>query len=102
MNGYEDAARVAEEAARLITERGHHKDEYQDADGALCLVGAIAKAANCDPEYALYYSDNMNIVIGWLRAHLGTMMITTWNDLDETTGEDVILVLKKAAEGLRS
>jgi hypothetical protein len=37
-----------------------------------------------------------------LTSRLGVFDFAGWNDRDETTGEDVILVLKRAAEDLRS
>lgn len=96
----EKAAQVAENAARLISERGHYKGSYEGPDGSLCLIGAVWEAAGMPTHITLNACANR--VMEWVQEYLDAMSIVRWNDRIETTGEDVILVLKKAAEELRS
>lgn len=80
-------------AAEHISTYGHHKGKYYEnphnPKSASCVLGAFMAI---DPEISTYFmfSEYMNMTVG----------ITAWNDLPETTGEDVILALKQFAHHL--
>lgn len=100
----EEAARIAEEAARIISERGHWKGDYHGPDGSSCLFGALYAAMGLRREHYGWkaYTPMADAVCVPLYARVGEFDLVKWNDLDETTGEDVILALKQTAEELRS
>jgi hypothetical protein len=93
-----------QQAADLIAQRGHHKGDYICGDtGAVCALGAIQLAAygftlslfggTCPPAT----TDLTLEVTRLLEAEVGDN-VPTWNDHPDTTAEDVILALKKAAQ----
>lgn len=101
----EGAAEIAELAASVISERGHCKHTMEDNNGALCMFGGIHKAAsmsvNVHDTSIITVTGQMQIVAEAVCRHLDIDDIPTWNDREETTGEDVVLALKHVAEELR-
>lgn len=100
----EEAAQAAERAAGLIAERGHCKYHYEDKKGSLCVLGAleVALAGRVTRTHFDGYSHVVYTrVVEEYQAQVGTWP-AVFNDLDDTTGEDVILGFKRVAEALRS
>ena len=95
---------VAYRAADVIAERGHCKHNLQDERGRVCLNGAVNVAAYGDA--FLETPSTWRKIGGVIR----DIMIAegrdsdcgpvSWNDEPDVTGEDVILMLKKAAARL--
>lgn len=97
-------------AAGYMGEHGHCKRQLRDDDGRVCLMGSLHSAASltlaeaCElvDEHAprdrarATYCDAVNA----LRNAIGDF-IPAWNDREETTQEDAILALKRAAHGER-
>jgi hypothetical protein len=103
---------VVLEAARLLREQGWGKGAYYNADtNCFCAVGALRQAVGwrVDNEEAYqkaskalrFEAYRLDYALG---AFLGTflgrpfMSLLSWNDLPETTAEDVISLFKRFAE----
>lgn len=103
-------------AADEIATRGHAKRSYRNSDtGGVCAYGAMTLAATGGRywNYPDTYGDSpVKALIGQAAEllarqtgfeHLadatGFDMVTYFNDADDTTGEDVILAMKRAAKG---
>lgn len=119
MNG--QAALVAEKAAGLIGEKGLAKGDWSDADGGLCLAGAVRYVADrmCPSPggwRAAYWrvleaahplaqeqmrADGREPVFIAACSGLARNAAIFYNDLAETSQEDVELLLKKTAAALR-
>jgi len=113
-----ELAEIARGAAHLIGQRGLQKRNYVDIEsGAICLQGALALAIE-----EITHLDPLRIIIDQRNTFLrldqacvsllrreghgdilrGGLITPRWNDLPETTAEDVILLLKKVAEELET
>lgn len=107
MNQNEEAAELAEKAAIILMQRGHYKGEYEAEDGRVCLFGALNTVAYgqarspgyhlIDPAYLL-----LAIHLERVAARDYHNNAVHWNDAEETSAEDIILVLKTIAEELRA
>lgn len=91
-------AEILEEAADIISRLGHHKGDYQDGEnGPVCMLGAINMAVigRAGTSYHLFEG----AILRRLSAAIGCnpISIAEWNDSPETTAEDAILALKRAA-----
>lgn len=118
------AAELLERAAEILAERGHHKGGYVAMDSPkVCAAGAVNTAwcehyrplrdrhdwpmppviapsreaedvhvAMLDRLHHAIYGGDGRRINGWDVAE-----IASWNDLPETSAEDVILALKRAA-----
>lgn len=121
-------SQIAYEAARIASERGHCKGIEQDEDGHVCLVGAINLALAADqpgvltshgtippsssPLRSLQHEllHYVGKVLQGMGVHVWNVTFLDeavprgidWNNLPETSGEDVVLVLKKTAELLEA
>jgi hypothetical protein len=106
------AADIALRAADLISERGHCKHTSQDDEGRLCFSGAVKTALGENPYYAFdptwfnsadpCREEKISFFIEiFSAAHriLGILPVD-YNDDPQTSGEDVILLLKRIAEEL--
>ena len=108
-------AEIARKAAEIASERGHCKRIEEDREGHVCFIGAV-NIALCGeairPESVVLAQaawDVMAAAQQVLRAEgngYGTLMDSThpiyWNNRESTTGEDVVLLLKKTAEALEA
>jgi hypothetical protein len=105
-----DPAQVARQAAGFIAERGLAKGKLVDQDGKVCNNGALLLAMVGVPvleEYIvprgfhLIWNLLMDTEVEILRRQ-GIDAIRPWeyNDRTSTSAEDVILLLKQAAEAL--
>jgi hypothetical protein len=117
----EQAALIAEGAAGLIREKGLAKGDWSDADGGLCLAGAVRAVADAMCPFpsgwqAAYWrvlkaahslareqmlADGRNPVVMAAYSGLCRNAAVFYNDLAETSQEDVELLLKKTAAALR-
>lgn len=100
---------IYEDAARILMEGGHCKGLLQ-SDGRHCAMGALNLAGHGDAHYVV---DACLTDFGpaweagseagnWLRdrgvdPYGGVDALVQWNNADETTGEDVILLFKELA-----
>jgi hypothetical protein len=101
-----DYAGTCRRAADLIAERGHCKEVYEDADGHLCLSGAIRAALleklGAQGIYSallfphVSYQDWEDILNAMDRVNEDS--VVRFNDSPGTSAEDVILLLKRSAE----
>jgi len=116
----EEAKELLTRAANYLAEHGHTKGAFEVDDGAVCADGALQKVCS-------YYESNAPTVMytarellafqmakedpktdgylkRWLRygavsrADVFLYAIWGYNDRDETTAEDVVLAMKRAAE----
>lgn len=104
-------AEVLEKAAEVIETRGHTKEQYVNANGAVCAMGAIRTAAwgrvlylakgITEEQSALH--DRAAIEVGRHLAREGcNVVITEWNDAPDRTGEEVVDTFKLVAKDLRN
>lgn len=101
----EKAAQIAEDAALLISEQGLTKHIYHDVNG-YCIRGAVYHIAGIPNEtharlFPGQVSPAVPDVFSAVKHLIGGRAISTWNDRPETTKEDVVLILKRAAGELR-
>jgi len=113
-----EAAELARKAVDVLRSKGHHKGKLQDErTGAVCLWGAVFEAAdvdvassNADKFDRAYDRDPIRELRKFFRvlfegSFTDKILHTTWpgaeyNDLQETTQEDVEKVLLQAADKL--
>jgi hypothetical protein len=88
---------VLEHAAVVLMERGHYKGNYEaPGGGPVCLHGAINCALAGDPN-VIQLDPVANTVVAALSFTARRPDLATWNDLESTSAEDVILLCKKTA-----
>ncbi|PRH79361.1 hypothetical protein C6N75_09765 [Streptomyces solincola] len=99
----EDVRANFRQAAEYISEHGHYKGGYFEGGldpvvvvpsyltPAACAMGALAKVAAGERSFV------SESAVGYLDRRLG-IPVGEWNDRPETTAEDVILELKRAAD----
>jgi hypothetical protein len=87
---------ILEQAAAVIMERGHCKEEYEDETGRVCLHGAINCVMSGDATL-IPVGPAAHTVVAALSFIAGETNTATWNDLESTSAEDVILLCKKTA-----
>lgn len=104
-----EAAQIAREAARIVQERGLAKGVFQDAEGRVCMHGAVGAALGCEK---LKDSQHVYMQINEaLERHIeGTpnrvllglpgLPGVAFNDHPATTAIDVAKVLLKVADDL--
>jgi hypothetical protein len=95
-------------AALLIEERGWCRVDRQDADGHLCLVGAIEVAqfgsvydteADWNPSISLEQLDPFGLpAVAVVTKHVGAEKAWHWNDAPGRTAAEVISALRAAAD----
>lgn len=84
-------------AADIVSERGLAKRVFEDSDGSVCCMAALMAAAG-DPRYVRPSYPLVSGAVNKLSWHLQVQSsIIGWNDRPETTKEDVVLALKRAA-----
>lgn len=103
-------SQIAFKAADYMAEHGHCKGMLQDVDGRVCLEGAVRMAAfghlnEVKGSWSLFEG---NIAALW--EYLYTLLVqdypgqhlgpVTFNDTAAESGEDVILLLKRAGREL--
>jgi hypothetical protein len=110
-------SQVAYKAADLISERGHCKQLLEDAEGRLCVEGALWTAASgrstayftypaaSTQEHMLAAARTTAILCArYFPAQpvttMSPILISEWNDLPETNMEDAVLLLKQAGKEL--
>jgi hypothetical protein len=107
-------------AAGDIAQHGHAKETFYQSTGTqtwevapACALGAIARVSGCAREGngivtdAVFSTEAVRRLAGTIRGKLGGsyataddyLTITGFNDDDSTTAEDVILMMKEAANG---
>lgn len=95
------AADILHEAADLVATQGHTKGRYRDERGRFCTLGALDEAC-CRTLYKYDRSATIRAdatLHTEFRATFGDVLsIAVWNDLDETTPDDVIDLFKRAAK----
>ena len=95
-------AEVAYRAAEIISERVHCKSALQDDQGRVCFIGALNVAISGEADHVL--SAAGKIAYGTARDILredGYLSCPVmYNNDYRTTGEDVILLLKRTGERL--
>jgi hypothetical protein len=96
-------------ASEYIAKNGHHKGSLYSYEGrsdqepAACALGAIRQVTAVCGYYTgdEYYSAVRRLTLHLMGAGhcgVGGEIIPKWNDAPETTAEEVILTLKRAAE----
>jgi len=117
MKNNDDPRELLKAASEYMAENGHIKrasfkygvpvkditdaQEMRAKGVPSCALGSIEGAwwrrGGCDSYMAM--SEATNIMTDWVRGNTGFTNIPSWNDHPDTTAEDVILALKRAAEG---
>jgi hypothetical protein len=108
MYDYTAEGRALLNAAKYIEEHGHCKGKLSDAQGRVCLIGAINMSV-LGVDSLFYYSNihgkdhNVKTVLKCfeiLRGKLGDTNagIVHWNNQPERTAEEAINMLKTCAE----
>lgn len=95
-NGIADSIR---DAATHIERHGMTKGCLKETDGRVCMLGALgAVFYHGQAEASVFLDDWMRENLGPTPDRLGALRPTAyWNDRPETTQEDVLLWMKKAA-----
>lgn len=91
-------------AADDIATNGHYKGNYfaggDRANGPACALGAIDRATyGRGLRTDFHPSPLLASALHLLAKEIGVSNIADWNDAPETTAEDVILAMKRAAHG---
>lgn len=95
-------------AAEIIEQRGHCKNVNMDANGCVCMFGAIGVASFGDaygtdrektPEQVKTYADAVGAVRDHMKMHdltdsFGWVTIASFNDAPERTPEEVTALLR--------
>lgn len=97
-----------EKTADTIFTRGHCKGQSVNEAGNVCVIGAMYEVyigavvtTNYKFSQSKVYSDSIrHLSIKLYSSHISD--IGTWNDLPETTAENVIDTLKEVAKDLRN
>jgi len=94
-------------AASLLRERGHCKNALEDDDGRLCMIGAwnlaVLGHSKSTPSRHGCADVIMDIVGEQFPDRVPNYILWSWatfNNHDDTTADDVIMVLEKAAARL--
>jgi len=114
-----ELAQYARKAAEIAAERGHCKHTEEDDEGHVCLAGALNLAVCGDSRRDWFHlvRDDTTVTVERLLAAAAQILAArrgaefreetwfrfrespiTWNNLPGTSGEDVVLLLKQAAE----
>lgn len=98
---------IARAAAEIMSERGHCKSVLEDEQGRVCLVGALLAATGeaelrrgwvwCTVTARRVVERIMHAVPGFGGDIWDAVR---WNNEEDTTGEEVILLLKRTAGAL--
>ncbi|MFD4474625.1 hypothetical protein ACFWPU_00710 [Streptomyces sp. NPDC058471] len=95
-------------AAEIISTAGHVKGAFDDGDcvsGAVCMEGAYRRAmygtSTGTDEGFIAPERAWRILTKTVEAETDYFAPCVFNDADETTAEDAILMLKRAAERAR-
>jgi hypothetical protein len=106
-------SQIAYKAAEIMSQKGHCKGRIQDAEGRLCLYGALWMAAAGSVRAAQYYqpeNEEQRYTIKIISERVATLLRKenlcsspvdteiSWNDMPSTTMEDVVLILKRTGE----
>jgi len=113
-----ELAQYARKAAEIAAERGHCKYALEDDEGHVCLSGALYLAV-CGDSRRVWWPppvrDDTRVTVERLLAAAAQILAARrgaefreetwfrespidWNNLPGTSGEDVVLLLKQAAE----
>ena len=90
------ASQAAYKAAEIMSSRGHCKNIPEDYEGKVCVGGAIAVALHGNP---WIWDNDVFTILAAGTEMLGKTMIA-YNNSQDVSGEDVILLLKKTARKL--
>lgn len=88
----------AREAAAIVQERGHCKEDYVDAEGRVCILGAITAACKGNMEYEDLIENTVGMLLG-MEPML--MNVGSWNDQPEIGQQQVVNILIGAAVSLQ-
>ncbi|KPI09907.1 hypothetical protein OV450_3398 [Actinobacteria bacterium OV450] len=89
----EQTRQILGEAIKVLERDGWHQGGLVAADGAVCAMGAINRAATGS---AHDYTMAGALAVCTLQMSIG-QQVPQWNDDPSRTKEDVILAMKKAA-----
>lgn len=95
---------VAYKAAEIMSSKGHCKNTLEDAQGRVCLLGAVMLAQNGAMLRRYPWDDAVDQILDCAEAVLADrgkiLSPITFNNLSETSAEDVILLLKETGKRL--
>lgn len=99
----EPTADLLDAAAARLAEHGHCKGVTRELDGRSCALGAIQTVGW---RWNMFVTRNAvkslyNTLTSFSDAEDEAYSIATWNDHPDTTADDVITTMQKAAIGLR-
>ncbi|OII61170.1 hypothetical protein BJP40_06485 [Streptomyces sp. CC53] len=106
MSNQEEIRNILREAARIIERDGWHQGDFFRDDpktGPVCALGAlrraIASSASGEAVSGKLYCEAAGLVEKAASEVIPRVVLPAWNDAPERTAEDVILALKRAADG---
>ena len=86
-------------AADLIVERGHTKHCYENGDGGLCAYGAVDMAAMGRAGRRPEREDSPHrLALMAAEKLVANGALAVWNDAPERKPEEVVALLRRAAE----
>lgn len=96
---------LLKDAKERIEKNGHCKDQLWDEQGRCCIIGAVSRAHG--PAGAAVYNPDayfaaMNSIRASIPADAPTQSIPGYNDLPETTKEDVLALFDRAIARVES
>lgn len=98
------SAETLRKAAAIVRERGLAKGSYVRPDGRVCAEGALCMALGGSGRPSGLYPNSKYrefvLAADVLKAHIGNVPVTVWNDADERTEEDVAAAFEAAAARL--
>jgi hypothetical protein len=96
------ASELLLKAADIIKEQGLNKNgRYFGDDGSCCTLGALSRAEELLPgSFRVAHHAARDAVLGQLHQDYGQWWIVLWNDSPERTADDVITLLRRAAEAV--
>jgi len=80
-------------AADYLEQHGWCQGQMFGPDDSVCAVGAIAEVTRADTDYD-HYSEALEVAM----SYVGGGPVSQWNDAPGRTKEDVIAMLRAAAE----
>lgn len=97
------------QAAAVVTARGLTRGTYEDKDGAVCTIGAVALAYTGDPEglvedgaespvlEAIAAAIDPDYIPGWKSVRTAFDIVSDWSDETARNAEEVAALLNRVA-----
>jgi hypothetical protein len=102
-----DSSEIAYRAAEIMSERGHCKNALTDEEGRVCLIGALEAVTHGNSGDYFRVLETANAILrergeDSFLSPGNPFLSIFYNNHPDTTGEDVILLLKAAGKELET